>query len=155
MHASAAAPGNAAIIPVAPLLPLPKLVLPSCWFAPLCLLDIVSTYGSIVAVFFNMTVAAVIICLFGFGEDSWSAYGVKYARAKPGVGTRDSARVSTHVTCDSIRLLGASQSTVRLEYITESLENIISYHLHLRSMPLPYKPGLPTGSCLWMQQMVQ
>ena len=65
------------------------------------------------------------------------------------------SRVSTLVTCDSICLLGASKSTVRLEYVAESLENVIGYHLHLRSMPLPYEPGLPTGSCLWTRQTAQ
>ena len=130
MHTNAAAPGSAVIIPVVPLLPLPKLVLPSCWFAPLCPLDIVSTDGSIVTMFFNVMVATVVAnvtCPFVFSEDSWSTCGVKYTRAKPGVGTGTVQVLAP----DSICLLGASQSTVRLKYIAESLENIIGYHLHL------------------------
>ena len=69
------------------LLLLPELVLPSCWFTPPCLLDITSTDRLIVAMFFNVTVTMVVTCPFGFSKDSWSAYGVKYTRVKPGVGT--------------------------------------------------------------------
>ena len=70
MHASANPPGRACIMPTAPLLP--KLVLPSCWLAPPRPLDVASTEGSMVAVFFKVAVVAVVanVSCAPFGDDS-------------------------------------------------------------------------------------
>ena len=84
-------PTNFFFIPVAPLLLLPKLVLPSCWFAPLCPLDVAR---SIVTMCFNVTVAVVVANVWvqqGLLEHLWCQIHQSEAQCRD----CDSACVST------------------------------------------------------------